>query len=157
MSDFNFTIYDHKNGADQFASKFGDSSNGRVVEQITRDEASGYLTRITEQYHKLADIEAFVHDDEFIANNISHQSQFQRVMRSASPERLRTSPIPTKFNLDTWGSVFSMYVRTLYARLILIDEPYDGPLETQCCGQFVTTKSQPEGATSTMGISSYPR
>lgn len=145
-SDFNFTIYDHMNGADQFASKFGNSSNGRVVEQINQcDEASGYLTRITDQYNNLADIEVFVHDDEFIANNLSHQSQFQRVIRSASPERLSYFPLmPTKFNLDKWGGPhLSMYVRTLYSRLIIgIDEPYDGPLETQCCGQFATTKSQ---------------
>ena len=149
-SDFNFTIYDHKNGADQFALKFGTAPNGRVVEQMNQcDEASGYLARITDQYHNLANVEVFLQEDEFIANNKSHQLQFQRVIRTASPKRISYFPLmPRKFKLGKekgeWGGPHvSLYVRTLYSRLILgIDEPYDGPFETQCCGQFATTKSQ---------------
>ena len=141
-TEFNFTVYDHRNGADNFESKLGPSENGRVVYQPNQcDEATGYLSRMVDNYRELSDIEVFAHEDDLCAT--AQGRGLLNISMSAAPF---VTYIPMHNTLRTlgsgWGSpALEIVVRSLFAWAWLNQEtPYTGIIATQSGGSFVTSR-----------------
>lgn len=141
-TEFNFTVYDHRNGTDNFKSKLGPSKNGRVVYQPNQcDEATGYLSRMVDNYGELSDIEVFAHEDDLCAT-----VQGRRLLNISIAAAPSVSYIPMHDTLRTlgsgWGSpALEIVVRSLFAWAWLDHEtPYRGIIATQSGGSFVTNR-----------------
>jgi len=148
----NFTVYDHRSGEDGFRRKFGQWPNGRVVEQPNQcDEATGYLTRIVDQYDNLAAVEAFSHESDLCSIPTGTSSgSLQSISRlgAASTPRSLYLPLNNEPRVYTlghgWGSPdVEFLVRRLHAWITHdSDLPFNGTWSTFCCATFVTTREQ---------------
>lgn len=141
-SDFSFTIYDHRNGADNFGEKLRFTTNGRVIPEVNQcDEATGYLRRIVDNYDSLSDIEIFAHEDDLCSTTdgkslLNASKTFRMVSYIPMHKKLRTLG-------ENWGAGWlELTIRTLYAWAWTNEEtPYRGKLSTQSGGSFATGRS----------------
>ena len=136
-SDFDFTIYDHKNGEDNFRAEFGDAMNGKVVEQTNQcDEASVYLSRITSKYSDLADVEIFVHDHVVTPG-------LRNWIVANSENNLTYSSFSTGEHTVGFGLGKNLAVRTLYGMMKNgTYAPYTGILKYHPNGSFMVASRQ---------------